>query len=79
MVDSTGQVTLTVEASAATSYTLQHSTNLEGSLLSSPWSHTFSDSLSSGTNTILIDGNQYNWPVEKVFFRILTPAEIVTQ
>ncbi|MEM0896741.1 MAG: choice-of-anchor Q domain-containing protein, partial [Verrucomicrobiota bacterium] len=64
-----GQVTLTVEADSATTYTSEYSEDMD----SPNWSPGPSGSLNAGTNTVIIPGNAYGWPVDKSYFRLATP------
>lgn len=64
-----GQVTLTVESSRASSFTAQCSVTL----LPGQWGTAQTGSLTVGTNIVVISGTSYSWPLEKVFFRIVSP------
>lgn len=63
-----GSVELTVDASTETSYITQTSSDL-----TSPenWSNVRSGVLSDGSNVIVLAGEDYGWPQEKLFFRVL--------
>ncbi|MEM9481660.1 MAG: right-handed parallel beta-helix repeat-containing protein, partial [Verrucomicrobiota bacterium] len=65
----TGQITLTVEADSATTYTSEYSQTMD----SPNWSPGPSGSLSTGTNTVIIPGSAYGWPKTKTYFRLETP------
>ena len=64
---SNGQVILTVDSTGTTPYTVQCTPTLTS------WSFAKSGTLFTGTNTIVIPGASYPWPIPAAYFRIVYP------